>query len=183
MAQRSARREARSRAEADAGHRKRALLPFPDRETKRAFAISHGKRFAQRSARREARLRAEADAGHRKRALLPFPARETKRAFSTQSPILLLYIISSKQPGWPPGCLLFLIYKPEPLYYNEVKNHRRNPNLVHLIEVVYRFLWGDWFVLPIAGGVGISLMVVLLLTAGCFSPCAPGCCRSACSGI
>ena len=76
--------------------------------------------------------------------------------------------ISSKQPGWPPGCLLFLIYKPEPLYYNEVKNHRRNPNLVHLIEVVYRFLWGNWFVLPIAGGVGISLMVVLLLTAGVF---------------
>lgn len=40
--------------------------------------------------------------------------------------------------------------------------------MVHLIEVVYRFLWGDWFVLPIAGGVGISLMVVLLLTAGVF---------------
>lgn len=40
--------------------------------------------------------------------------------------------------------------------------------LVHLIEAVYRFLWGDWFVLPVAGGVGISLMVVLLLTAGIF---------------
>jgi hypothetical protein len=38
LAQRSARREARSRAEADAGHRKRALLPFPDWETKRAFS-------------------------------------------------------------------------------------------------------------------------------------------------
>ena len=71
-------REARSRAEADAGHRKRALLPLPARETKRAFAISHGKRFVQR----EARPRAEADAGHRKRALLPLPARETERAFA-----------------------------------------------------------------------------------------------------
>ena len=39
MAQRSARREARPRAEADAGHRKRALLPLPARKTKRAFAI------------------------------------------------------------------------------------------------------------------------------------------------
>ena len=37
--------------------------------------------------------------------------------------------------------------------------------MIHLIETVYRFLWGDLFVLPIAGGVGISLMVVLLLTA------------------
>ena len=78
MAQRSARREARPRAEADAGHRKRALLPLPARETQRAFAISHGKRFVQR----EARPRAEADAGHRKRALLPLPARETQRAFA-----------------------------------------------------------------------------------------------------
>ena len=41
--------------------------------------------------------------------------------------------------------------------------------MIHLIETVYRFLWGDLFVLPIAGGVGISLMVVLLLTAGVFS--------------
>ena len=40
--------------------------------------------------------------------------------------------------------------------------------MIHLIETVYRFLWGDLFVLPIAGGVGISLMVVLLLTAGVF---------------
>ena len=71
-------REARSRAEADAGHRKRALLPLPARETQRAFAISHGKRIVQR----EARSRAEADAGHRKRALLPLPARETQRAFA-----------------------------------------------------------------------------------------------------
>ena len=78
MAQRSARREARPRAEADAGHRKRALLPLPARETKRAFAISHGKRFVQC----EARSRAEADAGYRKRALLPLPARETQRAFA-----------------------------------------------------------------------------------------------------
>ena len=42
--------------------------------------------------------------------------------------------------------------------------------MIHLIETVYRFLWGDLFVLPIAGGVGISLMVVLLLTAGVFFP-------------
>ena len=49
--------------------------------------------------------------------------------------------------------------------------------MIHLIETVYRFLWGDLFVLPIAGGVGISLMVVLLLT------CGRGCCRCGCSGI
>ena len=95
-----------------------------------------------------------------------FPTGKPNEHFLRNHPFS--FHISSKQPGWPPGCLLFLIYKPEPLYYNEVKNHRRNPNLVHLIEVVYRFLWGDWFVLPIAGGVGISLMVVLLLTAGVF---------------
>lgn len=40
--------------------------------------------------------------------------------------------------------------------------------LTRLIEFVYRLLWGDLFVLPVAGGVGISLMVVLLLTAGGF---------------
>ena len=45
---------------------------FPHESPKRAFAISHGKRFVQR----EARPRAEADAGHRKRALLPLPARK-----------------------------------------------------------------------------------------------------------
>ena len=67
MAQRSARREARSRAEADAGHRKRALLPLPEQ---RAYELAV---LAQRSARREARPRAEADAGHRKRTLLPLP--------------------------------------------------------------------------------------------------------------
>ena len=38
--------------------------------------------------------------------------------------------------------------------------------LVNLIESVYRLLWGDLFTLPIAGGIGISFMVVLLLTAG-----------------
>ena len=38
--------------------------------------------------------------------------------------------------------------------------------LVNLIETVYRLLWGDLFTLPIAGGIGISFMVVLLLTAG-----------------
>ena len=67
MAPRSARREARSRAEADAGHRKRALLPLPEQ---RAYELTV---FVQWSARREARSRAEADAGHRKRALLPLP--------------------------------------------------------------------------------------------------------------
>ncbi len=40
--------------------------------------------------------------------------------------------------------------------------------LIRLIEFVYRLLWGDLFVLPVAGGVGVSLMVVLLLTAGGF---------------
>ena len=38
--------------------------------------------------------------------------------------------------------------------------------LVHLIESTYRLLWGDLFTLPLGGGIGISLMVVLLLTAG-----------------
>ena len=40
--------------------------------------------------------------------------------------------------------------------------------LIQLIEFVYRLLWGELFVLPVAGGVGVSLMVVLLLTAGGF---------------
>ncbi len=51
LAQRSARREARSRAEADAGHRKRALLPLPEQ---RAYELAV---LAQRSARREARTK------------------------------------------------------------------------------------------------------------------------------
>ena len=38
--------------------------------------------------------------------------------------------------------------------------------LTHLIEFVYRLLWGDLFTLPVGGGIGISLMVVLLFTAG-----------------
>ena len=38
--------------------------------------------------------------------------------------------------------------------------------LINLIETVYRLLWGDLFTLPIAGGIGISFMAVLLLTAG-----------------
>ena len=37
----------------------------------------------------------------------------------------------------------------------------------HLIETVYNLLWGDLFTLPV-GGIGISLMAVLLLTAGVF---------------
>ena len=38
--------------------------------------------------------------------------------------------------------------------------------LVTLIETVYRLLWGDLFTLPVAGGIGISFMVVLLFAAG-----------------
>ena len=38
--------------------------------------------------------------------------------------------------------------------------------LVTLIESVYRLLWGDLFTLPVAGGIGISFMVILLLAAG-----------------
>ena len=38
----------------------------------------------------------------------------------------------------------------------------------HLIETVYNLLWGDLFPLPVGGGIGISLMAVLLLTAGVF---------------
>ena len=38
--------------------------------------------------------------------------------------------------------------------------------LVNLIESVYRLLWGDLFTLPVAGGIGISFMVVLLFAAG-----------------
>ena len=37
--------------------------------------------------------------------------------------------------------------------------------LTHLIEFVYRLLWGDLFTLPVGGGIGISFMVVLLLAA------------------
>ena len=40
--------------------------------------------------------------------------------------------------------------------------------LVNLIESVYRLLWGDLFTIPLGGGIGISLMAVLLLTAGVF---------------
>ena len=38
--------------------------------------------------------------------------------------------------------------------------------LVNLIDSVYRLLWGDLFILPLGGGIGISFMVVLLLAAG-----------------
>ena len=61
---------------------------FPHESPKRAFAISHGKRFVQR----EARPRAEADAGHRKRALLPLPARKPQRAFA-----ILYYVSQDKR--------------------------------------------------------------------------------------
>ena len=38
--------------------------------------------------------------------------------------------------------------------------------IVDLIESLYRLLWGDLFTLPVAGGIGISFMVVLLFAAG-----------------
>ncbi len=38
--------------------------------------------------------------------------------------------------------------------------------VVNLIESMYRLLWGDLFTLPVAGGIGISFMVVLLFSAG-----------------
>ena len=38
--------------------------------------------------------------------------------------------------------------------------------IVDLIEALYRLLWGDLFTLPVAGGIGISFMVVLLFAAG-----------------
>ena len=43
--------------------------------------------------------------------------------------------------------------------------------LVTLIETVYRLLWGDLFTLPVAGGIGISFMVVLLFAAGIWFTC------------
>ena len=52
--------------------------------------------------------------------------------------------------------------------------------IVDLIEALYRLLWGDLFTLPVAGGIGISFMVVLLFAAGIGFT---GCCRCACSGI
>ena len=43
--------------------------------------------------------------------------------------------------------------------------------LVNLIESVYRLLWGDLFIIPLGGGIGISFMVVLLFTAGIWFTC------------
>ena len=43
--------------------------------------------------------------------------------------------------------------------------------LIHLIESVYRLLWGDLFTIPLAGGIGVSFMVVLLFTAGIWYTC------------
>lgn len=40
--------------------------------------------------------------------------------------------------------------------------------LAKLIEQTYQILWGDLFVLPIGGGLGVSPMVILLLTAGIY---------------
>ena len=43
--------------------------------------------------------------------------------------------------------------------------------ITKLIEIVYAFLWGDLFTLPVMGSsVGISLMLLLLIPAGvCFT--------------
>ena len=37
-----------------------------------------------------------------------------------------------------------------------------------IISAVYNFLWGDLFTIPIGGGIGISLLVVLLIPAGLY---------------
>ena len=37
-----------------------------------------------------------------------------------------------------------------------------------IISAVYNFLWGDLFTIPIGGGIGISLLVLLLIPAGIF---------------
>ena len=43
--------------------------------------------------------------------------------------------------------------------------------ITKLIEIVYAFLWGDLFTIPVMGSsVGISLMLLLLIPAGvCFT--------------
>ena len=50
------------------------------------------------------------------------------------------------------------------LYYSKVQEAVFL--IVDLIEAFYRLLWGDLFTLPVAGGIGISFMVVLLFAAG-----------------
>ena len=37
-----------------------------------------------------------------------------------------------------------------------------------IISAVYNFLWGDLFVIPIGGGIGISLLVALLIPVGLY---------------
>ena len=37
-----------------------------------------------------------------------------------------------------------------------------------LISVIYNFLWGDLFVIPLGGGIGISLLVAILIPAGIY---------------
>ena len=37
-----------------------------------------------------------------------------------------------------------------------------------IISAVYNFLWGDLFIIPIGGGIGISLLVALLIPAGLY---------------
>ena len=37
-----------------------------------------------------------------------------------------------------------------------------------IISAVYNFLWGDLFTIPIGGGIGISLLVLLLIPTGIF---------------
>ena len=37
-----------------------------------------------------------------------------------------------------------------------------------LISAIYNFLWGDLFVIPLGGGIGISLLVAILIPAGIY---------------
>ena len=54
--------------------------------------------------------------------------------------------------------------------------------LVNLIESVYRLLWGDLFILPVGGGIGISFMVVLLFQPVSGSPAHPAAAGAAVPG-
>ena len=151
MAQRSARREARSRAEADAGHRKRALLPLPARKPQ--TSIRHiawqtiratrgppkgrsGCRAPQEGAASASRTKAPTSIRHS----LLCVAGQTIRAARAPSPcdwqysaaahkrittvILLPYHKQQTARRRPaPGCLLFFpLYKTELNQYNKVRS-------------------------------------------------------------